>query len=572
MKTSSFTNRLILVAVMFAVAGVGLLLRLVSFQVDLESSTYWVDQGEQVYVRRQSYKPNRGRIYDRDGNYFAVNKIVYQVALNPPYVLDKQAMAIEIARLVGGDQMKIYEDLTDPNKYWVPVEPIVSAEKGQEIQDYIDENRLQGVELIPHARRFYPQNTLAAHVIGYLALDEKGYYGLEGRYNRDLAGEMVSIEESAIPFEVNPDVQPRAGRDLVLTIDRDVQYLCESVLRDSVQEYGAESGTIIVMDPKTGEIMAMASAPTFNPNAYWDSEVDVLKNPAVSSQYEPGSIFKILTMAAALETQTVSAQSTYNDTGLIEVGGRAFPNWNRGASGTVTMAECLGKSLNTCHAWLAVGMGPTKFYGVLRRFGIGSLTGVDLEGEVGGTLYRPGDQYWSESNLGANAFGQGVAVTPIQMIAAASAIANRGLMMQPHIVKQVIDGETIYPAQPTVISAPISPLTAAEVREMMRLAVQNDLKKAQVPGYSVAGKSGTAEIPTPSGYTSAQTITGFIGMIPADDPEVVVLIKLDKPSYSIWGSETAAPTFAALAERLVVLLEIPNDATRQKLASAGGTP
>src|SRR5690606_23703558 len=283
-------------------------------------------------------------------------------------------------------------------------------------------------------RRSYPQGTLAAQVLGFVNLDLKGNYGVEGYYQDQMAGQIRDRRVSTIPFEVpQSGWEQHHGRDLILTIDRDIQFLAESQLLSAINSTGAQSGTIIIMNPRNGEVLAMANYPSYDPNTFYEVEdPNLLSNPAISSQYEPGSVMKVLTVAAALEKGTITPQWTYYDEAQINVGGVTVRNWDRAAHGNVDVTQVLVQSLNVGVATISTMMGPTDFYNMLDAFGIGRRTGIDLQGEASGTLYVPGDAHWSESNLATNSFGQGLAVTPIQMLTAINAIANGGLMMQPH--------------------------------------------------------------------------------------------------------------------------------------------
>ena len=469
--------------------------------------------------------------------------------------------------MLGLNELDIYNALTS-DEVWVMIAPQVSAELAQKVRQ-LDLPEIT-MESVPH--RSYPQGSVAAQVLGFVGGDLRGYYGVEGHYNDQLAGRVRDRQVSNIPFDVPiVDWEQDRGRDIVLTIDRDVQYVAESELADDVSSTGSTGGTIIVMNPRTGDILAMANYPTFDPNTYFNvPDENTLTNPAISEQYEPGSVFKVVAMAGALDTGTITPDWGYNDTGEIDVGGVKIYNWNRAAYGYTDATGVLVDSLNVGMATISTRMGPTNFYTMLDKFGIGRLTGIDLEGEQAGILYTPGDTDWSESQLGTNAFGQGVAVTPLQMITAISAVANGGLMMQPRVVHQVIDGNTVIQARPANLGRPISAETAREVTDMMVAVVRDGLDgKASVPGYTIAGKTGTAQIPTPIGYEEGTSIVTFVGFFPADDPQVIVLIKLDRPT-DYWGSQVAAPAFQRLAERLVLLLEIPTDDVRHQLAAEGG--
>jgi cell division protein FtsI/penicillin-binding protein 2 len=283
--------------------------------------------------------------------------------------------------------------------------------------------------------------------------------------------------------------------------------------------------------------------------------------------YEAGSVVKILTMAAALDTGTVTPETTYIDTGSITVGGITIQNWNRQAWGQRNMIECLQHSLNVCLAWVATQMGSPAFYSYMERFGLGHSTGVDLAGEATGRLKVPGDSDWYPVDLGANAFGQGVAVTPLQMMMAASAIANNGQMVTPHVLYAMLRDGHQYNVPSQYAGSPIKAETARTLNEMLAISLQNESASALLPGYRVAGKTGTAQIPTPFGYDPNHTNVSFIGWGPADDPQFMIYVWLQEPTTSIWSSETAAPVFSRVAEQTVIALNIPPDIVRLQYGS-----
>lgn len=564
-----FRRRLPVVVVALVVASGVLLLRLLSFQfpLDPQVDVYLRNLRDSGYTRTLSLAGARGNIYDRHGEALAVNTLEYRVGASPNLVSDARATATQLSSILGLDELEIFQSLSS-DETWVLIAPRVSADLAQRVRQ-LD---LPEITMDTVPRRSYPQGPVAAQVIGFVGGDLRGYYGVEGHYNGQLAGQVYEDSVSNIPFVVPiTDWQQERGRDVVLTIDRDVQFVAESELLDDINTYGASGGSIIVMNPRTGDILAMASYPSFDPNTYFNVEDEKqLTNPAISNQFEPGSVFKVVGMAAALEAGTITPDFTYNDQGEITVGGQTIRNWDRRAYGTVDATQILVDSLNVGMATISVRMGPTNFYTMMDKFGVGRLTSIDLEGEQPGTMYVPGDENWSESNLGTNSFGQGIAVTPIQMITMASAIANGGLMMQPHVVHEIIDGTERIPSHPANLGRPISAETAREVTDMMVAVVNEGLDgQASVPGYTIAGKTGTAQISTPIGYEEGASIASFIGFFPADDPQVIILVKLDRPE-DYWGSATAAPAFAKLAERLAILLEIPTDDVRHQLAAQGG--
>jgi cell division protein FtsI/penicillin-binding protein 2 len=404
--------------------------------------------------------------------------------------------------------------------------------------------------------------------LGFVNQQLKGFFGVEAHFDDLLSG----VEKQVwIPYDPNQAAElptaPR-GASIILTIDREIQANVERILDESVQQNGAYGGTIIVMHPKTGEILAMASQPRINLNHY-DRLGDVFQedqffNLALAS-YEPGSVFKVVTMAAALDSGAVDPDTTFIDTGSIVVGGSQIYNWNRGSWGPQTMLGCMQHSLNVCLAWVATQIGASDFYNYMQEFGLGHQTGIELGDELPGILRLPGDSNWYESDLGTNAFGQGIAVTPIQMIMAISAVANEGKMVSPRILHAVVDRDRQYNATSQVAGTPISPETAHTLTEMLATSLEKEASTALIPGYRIAGKTGTAEIPTPYGYTTSATNASFVGWGPVDDPQFIVYIWLTKPTSSIWGSVVAAPIFNQVVQRLVVLMGIPPDHTRQSM-------
>ncbi len=567
--TDTIFVRMRLILIGLAVLAAIIVVQLFRIQFASTTKVYFEDLSVTISQREREFSPARGRIYDRDGELLATNDVQYELGISPNYVVNAEDVSETLSDLLDKSvgEIRASTQLTAP---YVLIERPVSAEVGAQIKALTDTN-LSGVSLTPIAHRVYPGAMLGAQVLGFVGYAgdrQVGYYGVEGFYNDVLSGRSVQGVERIVPFEAQPEPVPAQGADLYLTIDRDVQFLIEGVLASAIQLYGADGGTVIVMNPRSGEILGMASYPTFDPNRYAENLPETPINPAVSAQFEPGSTFKILTMAAALDSGLVTPDTPFFDSGLIEVGGVPIRNWDGGAWGPVDMLGCMQHSLNVCLASLSVQLGPTTYYNYMSAFGVGSPTGVDLAAEAAGRLKVPGDSDWFESDLGANAFGQGVALTPLQLIASVAAVANGGTMMQPHILREVRNGDYVHVTRPQVLGRPIRPETAAVLSQMLAQSIRNgEGDQALVPGYSIAGKTGTAQIPIPGGYDPTRTIASFVGWGPVDDPQFVVLVKLDRPSTSIWGSETAAPMFASLVKRLVILMEIPPDDVRHALQS-----
>ena len=521
--------------------------------------------GELRRTRRIDLPPGRGRVWDQNGHLLVGNLVYYDISAEPALIRKPGDVANALAPLLDMDTDELSRTLSSDIS-WVPLKSAVP----QEVRDRIVQEKLAHVVVEPVWRRTYPERALVAHVLGFVNAENRGYYGVEGYFDAELrghAGSRVYQQDGwsqVIPLELAAEIPSQPGVDLVLTLDRTIQALVEAELMRALQETGAKKGTIIVMDPRSGAILALAAAPAYDPNRYWAvTDARLFANPVISGQYEPGSVFKVLTVAAALESGLVSPDTVFYDEGYVEVGGQLIRNATGKVYGPVTLTEVLVYSLNVEVAKISTMLGPERFYPGIRAFGIGRRTGVDLEGEIIGELRVPGDWQWHESDLATNAFGQGLAVTPLQMITAVAAIANDGLLMQPHVVAEKVGADgSVVRAQPASTGRAVSSETAHLVVEMMTQTVEHGIKRAQVPGYRIAGKTGTAQIPTPFGYDEEKTIASFVGFAPVDDPQVIVLVRLDEPTSSEWGSQTAAPAFARLAERLFVLLKIPPDDVR----------
>ncbi|RME69594.1 MAG: penicillin-binding protein 2 [Chloroflexi bacterium] len=565
MKPEGFHTRIYMVLAIISAAGLVLMAQLVRWQV-LEHQRMQ-DLAEREHRDEQVIPPRRGEIYDRNGHLLAGDIVEYDLSASPKIVTAPQETAQKLSELLDMPRVELLRKFSTHSEY-VPIATRISQSVAQEIQSW--EN--VGLKLEQRTRRVYPEGELAGHVLGFVNSTGDGFYGVEGYYNNLLRGK-PGLEEGErspfgdiIPLGIGRYVPPKPGGTLYLTIDRAVQYMVEEEIKQAVWRYGAQRGSVIVMNPRSGAILAMANYPSYDPNAYSRVQDDkIFFDPNVSEQYEPGSVFKIVTMAAGLDAGVVTPQSVVYDGGYIEVGGRLFYNWDRQGHGSVDMTTVLAKSLNVGVAQVAVGLGKERFYTYVKRLGFGRLTEIDLGSEGPGTLKTPQDASWYASDLAANSFGQGIAVTPIQMAVAVAAIANDGLMVKPHVVERIVNGDEVIEVQPTVVRRAVSEATAHTLTNMLVTALEQSDSQAVVPGYRTAGKTGTAEIPVPGGYHPTLTIASFVGYLPADDPQVLVLVILDRPTTSRWGSKTAAPTFRRIAEQLVVMLDIPPDEVRVAL-------
>lgn len=554
--TVSQQRRLWIIVGGLALVTVIVIYRLISFQILRDEEL--AELGRNIQNWDVIARPERGIIYDKNRAILAGNGSDYQVGISPSLIVDKGAVGSALAAILDTPRVEIDYKLESDYPFEL-VSGRISPEKADAIRELPFEGEIQ---LDPLPRRIYPQDDLMCYVLGYTDFSGIGGAGVEGYYQIELAGQEAFASVHISPLKEQESIIAEKGADIVLTIDRTVQHVVEQHLAQALEQYDAESGTIIVMDPRTGAIIAMANKPCYSPYEFFEVEEERLLNPIVSQQYEPGSVMKLITMAAALDSGTVTPSTTYHDTGVVVVGGIPMYNWDRSARGTVDMTGLLANSLNVGAATIATWMGPDTFYSYLQRFGFGRPTGIDLMSEASGLLPLPGSSEWTEANIGTNAFGQGLAVSPLQMISSVSALANDGSLMQPYLVQEIHSNGEVFVHEPTVMSKPISKLTADQVTAMAINAVRTEVFGAQIEGYTIAGKTGTAQIPEGGIYHPSDTIASFIGWLPADDPELIVLVKLDRPKLSPWGSTTAAPTFAALAEELVALLDIPPDSIR----------
>lgn len=544
-----------------------------------EQAKVFLSQGDRYAGEFRMFYPERGEIYDRQGHLLAGNRTVYEVGVSLDEMTSPESLAHTLSTYLGLAYEDVYNKLTDSPDGWeyIVVQDFVGAETVtllQELMQDLEEKEdfhLDGLGFKPHFQRSYPETALASNVLGFVTRDGRGYFGIEEKYNDLLAGNPVQVW---VPRDPNKALEiPRVpnGTTLVLTVHRDLQAKVESILDDALSNYGAENGTIIVMDPRNGEILAMAATPRMNLNDYgnyfslYDNGSQY--NRSIGMAYEPGSVLKVLTMAAALDSGTVRPDTPFLDTGSIQVGGITIQNWNRDAWGQQNMLGCLQHSLNVCLAWVSTQMGSQSFYGYMERFGLGHQTGIDLAGEAVGRLKVPGDTDWYPVDLGTNAFGQGVSVTPMQMLMAVSAIANEGRMVTPHVLYSMLRDGHQYNVPSQYAGSPITAETARTLTELLAVSLEGESSQALLAGYRLAGKTGTAQIPTNFGYDTTHTNVSFVGWGPVDDPQFMVYIWLQKPTASIWSSETTAPVFSQVAEQTVIMLNIPPDSVRSQLSS-----
>lgn len=562
----------------FGLVALAILVQMIRIQ-NSEQAAIFLSQGDQYAGEFRMFYPERGEIYDRNGHLLAGNRTVYEVGVSLLEMEDPDALAFTLGAYLGLTYEEVFKKLTESPDSWsyVVIQDYVDANTVAALQEQVaqletaNDFRLHGIAFKPHFQRSYPETSLASNVLGFVTRDGRGYFGIEEKYNDLLAGNPVQVWVPRDPNKATEIPRVPNGTTLVLTLNRDLQARVETILDEALIEYGAQNGAIVVMNPRNGEILAMSTTPRMDLNNYTNYfslyNDGSQYNRSIGTAYEPGSVMKVLTMAAALDAGLVKPETTYVDTGSIQVGGFTIQNWDKEAWGEQTMLGCLQHSLNVCMAWISTQMGPTTFYGYMERFGFGHPTGVDLAGEAMGRLKTPGDSDWYNVDLGTNAFGQGVTATPLQMLMATSAIANGGKMVTPHILYSMLRDGHQYNVPSQYGGSPITAQTARTLSEMLAQSLTAESSEALLPGYRVAGKTGTAQIPTDFGYDPSVTNASFIGWGPVDDPQFMIYVWLNAPTSSIWGSQTAAPTFSKVAEQTVILLNIPPDNVRLQLTS-----
>jgi len=555
--------RLALICALFVGCALVLVWRLYTFQV-LE--TDWYQQmAEQERQAEIPIVPTRGSLLDTNGSPLAIS-----VPYNSVYVLgnlvgnadraDKVAAALSPVLDVPADQLR---GTIDPksNRPAVLKSAVPSA-----VAQQVQQLGLPGVYLDKEPVRQYPEGSLAAQILGFVGKDFSGLGGLELSYNQELSGTpgVIDTQKDTAGQEITPGrrllTPPTQGSDLVLTLDRYVQREAERLLNQAVIDSKASGGLILIMEPRTGNILAAANNPTFSLTAdqiYDPQKAGLYKSKIVTDQYEPGSTLKPLTMSAAIDQGIVTPDTTFQDTGVASVGGAVIHNWNGLGNGTSTMTQILIHSSNVGMTWVSGKLGPDLEYEYLQRFGLGQATGLRLPGEVSGTVRTNNDPGWTVVDRATNSFGQGIAVTPVQLLQAISVFANDGQLVRPRLVRAIRTASGEQNLSPEVERQVVSAETARTMIQML-VAVdeQPDLTANRVAGYKVALKTGTADTPTNVGYNTALTIGSLVSLFPADAPRFAVLIRLDGPE-KLYGGLVAAPVLKELAQELLTYYRVP---------------
>ena len=501
--------------------------------------------------------PKRGAILDREGEPLAVTTDARTIYATPYQVKDKTGTAKALASVLGGDAAT-YEEKLKRDTGFVYLGRKVDAERAAALEA-LD---LGGIGFLDDSKRSYPSGELACQILGFVGVDDKGLAGLEKHYDELLAGtpgHLVAERDAMgrpLPGGLLSREEPVDGSDIVLTIDKDIQYEAQLRLAEAVKKWKAKSGSVIVMDPQSGEIYALASAPGFDPNAYSSAKPAALRNRPVSDTYEPGSTIKSLTAASVLDAGLFEPDSMFKLPPTLRIGGRTIHESHGRGTVNWSLTDIVTNSSNVGAVKLGQALGEQGLYDYFARFGLTERTGIDFPGEAVG--YLPPPKQWSASSIGNIPFGQGVSVTPLQLARALGAIANGGTLVTPHLLRQVPDRpeqRLVWETRPA-----ISPEAAAQTSKVLQAVVTEGTgSAARVPGYTVAGKTGTAQKARKDGkgYAGGGYIGSFSGFLPAEDARVLIIVTLDEPANAIYGGTVAAPTFSELARFSVAHLKIP---------------
>jgi cell division protein FtsI (penicillin-binding protein 3) len=549
--------RIVSVLLIFLILFIALLSR--AFQLQILSGQKLKTLAQRQQTTTLQLQPERGVIYDRNGEKLAASIMADSVCADPSKIADPVRTSQQISGILHLDKTAVFKKISEPKNFcWLArsISPEQAASVGNA--------NIEGIVLVKEPKRFYPNGELAAHMLGFVGYDATGLEGLEKKYNEVLKGkpEKLAWARDAKGKKLflraeKTEMKKDESINLVLTIDSRIQYLAETHLKDAVLSKGAKGGLVIVMDPKTGEILAMANEGGFNPNNISGLVPDKWRNRAITDCFDPGSTFKPFLVAAALEEKAVKATDRFFcENGSYRIANRTIHEANHGHHGVLAVPDILKYSSNIGSVKIAQKLGKEKFHDYIERFGFGSKTGIDLPGESTGLL-RP-VQKWTTVDAATVAFGQGISVTAIQLISAMSAIANNGVLMKPYIVRGFADKDNrlIKMYTPTVVRTVVSPGVAKRLTGMLTEvvgAVDGTGKNARIVNVAVAGKTGTSQkFDFARGvYSSERVRTSFMGFFPADNPQVAILVVLDEPQRDKWGGVAAAPVFKNIGEQIL---------------------
>ncbi len=497
---------------------------------------------------------SRGSILDRSGIELAVGVQTTTVYADPFMVTQPTLVAQAAAKAFGVDANVLYPQLVQKKTHFLYVARFADSK----LADTFLAKHFAGISSYPEEKRTYPQNAVGSQVVGFAGTDDTGLGGLELEYNKQLAGraghQTVIRDPLGRTIDTISQTPARQGADIFTTLDHNVQANAEQVLRSTVAQWGAQSAEAIVMDPHTGGILAMAQVPGYNDNSSSRTSLALQRNRAITDTYEPGSVFKVVTIGGALSEGLVTPQSSFTLPPCIQIYDACIHDAEQRGTETLSVAQILAQSSNVGAITIAQRLGATGLMDWIGKFGFGKATGIDFPGESQGQVL-PLDQ-WSGTTIGNFPIGQGIAVTPMQIASAYAAIANGGVWVQPHLVSR-IGGRTLHDFTTRRI---VSPAVDQELKTMLTGVVdEHDATggEAAIPGYAVAGKTGTAQVPGPNGYTTGKYVASFVGMVPVKDPKLLVLVVVDDPTKNIFGGVVAAPAFAQIASFDLAYLNIP---------------
>ena len=543
-----------------------------AFHLQVYRSPWLAQKASNQYEKSLTSSGKRGTVYDRNLREMAVTVDVASIAARPSEIKNLQSTSKALAKALNTDYRQIKQNLKSKSPFvWI------KRQASPKETEAISALELDGIEFVPERNRFYPNKTLASQALGFTGLDGYGLEGIEFAYDRYLRGSdnNFTVFRDALGKVFDEKQKNNGhtdGHNIILTIDRTVQYIAEDALSEGVKEYSARSGMAIVMEPQTGAILAMAHAPFFNPNAYTDFKKELWRNRAITDPFEPGSTMKIFSAAAAIESGNVKAHDIfYCENGSYRIGRNVVHDIKK--HGWLSLQQIIKYSSNIGAVKISEKLGPERLYLMFRKFGFGDKTGIDSPGETAGSLSHYNN--WTTVDTGSIAFGYGVSVSAIQLIAAASAIANDGILMKPYFVQAITDesGQPLKQFQPQAVRRVISEQTARTIKAIMKTVISTGGTgvNAALENYTVCGKTGTTRKLDPSGtYSDSKHIASFVGFTPADKPQLAILVVIDEPQGKYYGGTVAAPVFRRIASETLNYLNITPENTIKSFATLRG--
>jgi len=528
--------------------------------VQVVEGKFWTEKARDQLQENRVLQTPRGTIYDRNGRELAVSVMAKSLYANPKELNADPANVAELLSPILKRSSKELTELLSLKKDFIWLKRTLESAEYQSVAALIKDHKLKGLDFTEESRRYYPNESLAAHILGFVGTDDVGLDGIEMTFDKTIKGEVrdqvVDTDSKGVPIfkSIFAFTKPKAGRSLYLTIDSKIQFMVEQSLDKAMARTRAQAATVILMNPHNGEILAMASRPGYNPNQFYRFKDRDWKNRAISIIYEPGSTFKAIVTAVALQEKVVKSTDMFNDVGYVEVGGRRIKNWDGGSYGKMPFSDIVKYSINTGFAQVAMKLGGEKLTSYAMNFGFGKTTGIELPGEEEGMLLNP--KTMQVADVATMGIGQSIAVTPIQLLTAVASLANDGQLVKPHVIKEIRDSDGLLvsytPTQPS--RQTVTAATAREVTSLLEKVVSDGGgKKAQIAGYRFAGKTGTAERLRDSGggYEPGHYIASFIGFGPLEDIQLVGLVIIDNPTGLYYGGEIAAPVFSEIMTQVV---------------------